>query len=98
MAATMIAFATPAPKATPEAITLGAPMAQSVDPNSIANREMRAAADYARKVCHSAGLGGLVNARVMDYGDPNEPLPGPLGPWRIYCQRGVLEIAWKSVK
>ena len=97
--AAILAYATPAPTATlPPTISADGGVVQSPDPKSIANREMRAAADYGARVCHAAKLGGFVNARVMDYGDPNEPLPGPLGPWRIYCQRGVLDVAWKSAK
>jgi len=94
--ASVLAFATPAPISLPATISADGGMAQVPDP--IANRELRAATEYAGKVCHAAKLGGLVNARVMDYGDPSEPLPGPLGPWRIYCQRGTLDIAWKLVK
>ena len=98
IAASVLAFATPAPIALPATISADGGMAQVPDPKAIANRELRAATEYAGKVCHTAKLGGLVNARVMDYGDPSEPLPGPLGPWRIYCQPGTLEIAWKLVK
>jgi len=71
---------------------------QAPDPKAVADPALRASLEYATRVCHTAKLGGLVNARVMDNGDPGEPLPAPLGPWRIFCQRGTLEVAWKIVK
>jgi len=96
--------ASPAPAPAPSeppVITLdgGVPfIPQAPDPSKVDDPKTRGSLLYAGKVCHAAKLGGFRNARVLDYGPAGEPLPFPLGPWRIYCQHGTLEIAWRLVK
>lgn len=100
LVASVLALASPAPKSAPIITLDGGPVTtpQAPDSKLVAEPALRASLEYASRVCHAAKLGGLVNARVMDTGNPGEPLPSPLGPWHIICQRGTLEIAWKLVK
>lgn len=51
---------------------------------------------YANQQCLRAGFGQLVNARID--GTTTEPGPFPLGPWRLFCTKGVLVIGWSPAK
>lgn len=87
--AAVVAFATPVPNTSPIAVPPPAPKATNLPP------ELRQSMIYADAVCEFAKLGHVVNAK-LDEGKFSAAYP--IGPWRLYCEKGELAIGWVKPK